>query len=117
MWVRGDGCSCNPIAYLSWMLHQTDLTNRPCAMEEVYAAHEADLAAQRQAAAPTQRAAAAAAREAGRAALHGDARQQVRDILTHRVRTAAASKGARIRAEQAARAEFVTHRRGAQTSW
>ena len=80
----------NPIAYLSWLLNQTDLTNRPCAREEVYAAYEADLAAQRRAAAPAQRAAAAAARDAARAALHGDAHQQVRDILTHRARVAPA---------------------------
>jgi hypothetical protein len=80
----------NPIAYLSWLLNQADLTDRPCAMEEVYAAYEAELAAQRRAAAPAQRAAAVAARAAGRAALHGEAHQQVRDILAQRARAAAA---------------------------
>jgi len=79
----------NPIAYLSWLLNQAYLTDRPCAMEEVYAAYEAELAAQRRAAAPTQRAA-VAARAAGRAALHGEAHQQVRDILAQRARAAAA---------------------------
>ena len=52
----------NPIAYLTWLLNQADLTDRPCAMEEVYAAYEAELAAQRRAAVPAQRAAAVAAR-------------------------------------------------------
>jgi len=85
----------NPIAYLSWLLNQTDLTNRPCAMEEVYAAYEADLAAQRRAEAPDRLAAAARAREAGREALHGEAHQQVRDILAHRARTAAAARTTR----------------------
>jgi len=102
----------NPIAYLSWLLNQTDLTERPCAMEEVYAAYEADLAAQRRAAAPAQRAAATQARDAARAALHGEAHQQVRDILTHQARTAAAGKADRIRAENAARAEFIARARG-----
>ena len=104
----------NPIAYLSWLLNQTDLTNRPCAMEEVYAAYEADLAPQRRAAAPAQHAATAAARDAGRAALHGEAHQQVRDILTQRTHTAAAGKADRIRAEHAASAEFITRQRGAR---
>jgi len=102
----------NPIAYLSWLLNQVDLTDRPCAMEEVYAAYEAELAAQRRAAAPARRAAAAAARAAGRAALQGDAHQQVRDILARRARTAAACKADRIRTEHAARTEFITRRRG-----
>ncbi len=102
----------NPIAYLSWLLNQTDLTDRPCAMEEVYATYEAELAAQRQASAPAQRAAAAVARDAGRAALQGDAHQQVRDILNHRARTAAAGKADRIRTENADRTEFITRRRG-----
>jgi len=102
----------NPIAYLSWLLNQTDLTNRPCAMEEVYAAYEAELAAQRRATAPAQHAATAAARADGRAALQGEAHQQVRDILTHRARTAVAGKADRIRAENAARAQFITRRRG-----
>jgi len=102
----------NPIAYLSWLLNQTDLTDRPCAMDEVYAAYEAELAAQRQAAAPAQRAAAAAAQDAGRAALHGEAHQQVRDILTHRAQTAAAGKADRIRTENADRTQFITRRRG-----
>jgi len=104
----------NPIAYLSWLLNQTDLTDRPCAMEEVYAAYEADLAAQRRAAAPAQHAATAAARDAGRAALHGEAHQQVRDILTQRTHTAAAGKADRIRAEHVASAEFITRQRGAR---
>jgi len=104
----------NPIAYLSWLLNQVDITDRPCAMEEVYAAYEADLAAQRQAAAPAHRAAADHARDAARAALHGEAHQQVRDILTHRGRVAAAGKAEWIRAEHAARAEFITRRRGAR---
>jgi len=82
----------NPIAYLSWLLNQTDLTNRPCAMDEVYAAYEADLAAQRRAEAPDRLAAAARAREAGREALHREAHQQVREILAHRARTAAAAR-------------------------
>ncbi len=56
----------NPIAYLSWLLNQTDLTNRPCAMDDVYAAHEAELGAQRQAATPAQHAATAADRAAGK---------------------------------------------------
>ncbi len=97
----------NPIAYLSWLLNQIDLTNRPCAMDDVYAAYEAELAAQRQAAATAQRAADAAARDAGRAALHGDAHHQVRDILTQRIQTAAAGKAEKIRADNAARAEFI----------
>jgi len=103
----------HPIAYLSWLLNQTDLTDRPCAMEEVYAAYEADLAAQRRAAAPAQQAAAAVAQDAARAALHGEAHQQVRDILTQRARAAAASKANGIRVNLVARAEFVTSRRGA----
>jgi len=82
----------NPIAYLSWLLNQVDLTNRPCAMEEVYAAYEADLAAQRRAEVPDRLAAAARARDAGREALHGEAHQQVREILAHRARTAAAAR-------------------------
>jgi len=82
----------NPIAYLSWLLNQTDLTNRPCAMDEVYTAYEAELAAQRRAEAPDRLAAAARAREAGREALHGEAHQQVREILAHRARTAAAAR-------------------------
>jgi len=102
----------NPIAYLSWLLNQTDLTNRPCAMEEVYAAYEADLAAQRHAAAPAWLAAAAHARQAAQAALQGEAHQQVRNILTQRARTAAAGKADRIRAEHTARTEFITRRRG-----
>ncbi len=102
----------NPIAYLSWLLNQIDLTNRPCAMDDVYAAYEAELAAQRQAAATAQRAADADARDAERAALHGEAHQQVRDILTQRVQTAAAGKAEKIRAEHAARAEFIARIRG-----
>jgi hypothetical protein len=102
----------NPIAYLSWLLNQVDLTNRPCAMDDVHAAYEAEMAAQRQAAAPAQRAAAVAARDSGRAALHGDAHHQVRDILTQRTHATAASKADRIRAEHAARAEFITRQRG-----
>jgi len=102
----------NPIAYLSWLLNQVDLTNRPCAMDDVYAAYEAELAAHRRAEAPDRLAAAAHARDAGRAALHGDAHQQVRDILTQRVRTAAAGKADRIRVENAARAEFIARIRG-----
>jgi len=102
----------NPVAYLSWLLNQTDLTDRPCAMDEVYAAYEADLAAQHRAAAPAQRADADHARDAGRAALHGEAHQQVRDILAQRARTAAAGKADRIRAEHADRAEFITRVRG-----
>ena len=102
----------NPIAYLSWLLNQVDLTNRPCAMEEVYAAYEAELAAQHRAEAPDRRAAAAQARDAGRAALQGDAHQQVRDILAHRVRAAAAGKADRIRADHTARTAFITRRRG-----
>jgi len=102
----------NPIAYLSWLLNRTDLTNRPCAMDDAYAAHQAELAAQRQAEAPARLAAAARNREAGRAALHGDAHQQVRNILTQRTRTAAASKADRIRAEHNARTQFITRRRG-----
>ena len=43
-------------------------TNRPCAMNDVYAAYQAE--------APAQRAAAIQAREVGRAVLHGDAHQQ-----------------------------------------
>jgi len=101
----------NPIAYLSWLLNQAALTDRPCAMEEVYAAYEAELAAQRRAAAPTRRAAAAAARAAGRAALHGEAHQQMRDILAQRSRNAAAGKAERIRAEYVARDAFITRRR------
>ena len=101
----------NPIAYLSWLLNQTDLTNRPCAMDDVYAAYEAELAAQRQAAAPAQRAADADAQDAGRAALQGEAHQQVRDILTQRTRTTAAGKADRIRTENAARTEFITRQR------
>jgi len=102
----------NPIAYLSWLLNQVDLTNRPCAMDDVYAAYEAELAAQHRAAASAQRAAAVAARDAGRAALHGDAHHQVRDILTQRARTAAADKADQIRAENAVHAVFTTRRRG-----
>jgi len=102
----------NPIAYLSWLLNQIDLTNRPCAMDDVYAAYEAELAAHSQAAARDRLAAAAHAQEGGRAALHGEAHHQVRDILTQRARTAAASKAEKIRAENAARAEFITRRRG-----
>ncbi len=102
----------NPIAYLSWLLNQADLTNRPCAMDDAYTAHEAELAAQRQAAAPDQHAATAAARAAGRAALHGDAHQQVRNILTQRTHTAATDKADRIRAEHNARTQFITRRRG-----
>ncbi len=102
----------NPIAYLSWLLNQVDLTNRPCAMDDFYAAYEAELAAHRRAEAPDRLAAAAHARDAGRAALHGDAHQQVRDILTQRVRTAAAGKADRIRVENAARAEFIARIRG-----
>jgi len=101
----------NPIAYLSWLLNQTDLTNRPCAMDDAYAAHEAELAAQRQAEAPAQHAAAIHAREAGQAALRGDAHQQVRNILTQRTRTTATRKADRIRAENNARTEFITRRR------
>jgi len=85
--------ACSPTrttpSLLSWLLNQAYLTDRPCAMEEVYAAYEAELAAQRRAAAPTQRAA-VAARAAGRAALHGEAHQQVRDIFAQRARAAAA---------------------------
>ena len=102
----------NPIAYLSWLLNQVDLTNRPCAMDDVYAAYEAELAAQHRAEAPDRLAAAAAARDTGRAALHGDAHHQVRDILTQRIETAAAGKADQIRAENAARTEFITRRRG-----
>jgi len=104
----------NPIAYLSWLLNQTDLTNRPCAMDDVYAAYEAELAAHSRAEAPDRRAAAAAARKAGRAALHGEAHQQVRDILTQRVQTAAAGKAEKIRVENAARTVFITRQRGAR---
>jgi len=82
----------NPIAYLSWLLNQIDLTNRPYAMDDVYAAYEADLAAHSQAAARDRLAAAAHARQAGRAALHGEAHQQVREILARRARTAAAAR-------------------------
>lgn len=57
---------------------------------------------------PAQHAATAAARAAGRAALHGDAHQQVRNILAQRARAAAD----RIRAERNARTEFITRRRG-----
>jgi len=102
----------NPIAYLSWLLNQTDLTNRPCAMDDVYAAYEAELAAHHRAAAPDRLTADAAAREAGRAALHGEAHHQVRDILTQRARTAAVAKAEKIRAEDAARAEFIARQRG-----
>jgi len=104
----------NPIAYLSWLLNQTDLTNRLCAMDDVYAAYEAELAAHSRAEAPDQRAAAAAAREAGRAALHREAHKQVRDILTQRTRAAAAGKADRIRVENTARTEFITRQRGAR---
>jgi len=100
----------NPIAYLSWLLNKADLTNRPCAMDDVYAAHEAELAAQRQAAAPAQHAATIHAREVGRAALHGDAHQQVRNILTQRTHAAAAGKADRIRAEHNTRTQFITLR-------
>jgi len=62
--------------------------------------------------APDRLAAAAYARQAGRAALHGDAHHQVRDILTQRIETAAAGKADQIRAENAARTEFITRRRG-----
>ncbi len=79
-------------------------TNRPCAMDDVYAAYQAE--------APAQRAAAIQAREVGRAALHGDAHQQVRNILAHRVRVAAAGKAKQVRAENAAYAEFITWARG-----
>jgi len=102
----------NPIAYLSWLLNQVDLTNRPCAMDDVYAAYEAELAAQHRAAAPDRLAAAAHAREAGRAALHGDAHHQVQDILAQRTHAAATSKADRIRVENAARAEFIARIRG-----
>ncbi len=74
----------NPIAYLSWLLNQTDLTNRPCAMDDVYAAYEADLTAQRRAAVPAQLAAASHARRVGRAALQGDGHRQVREVLAQR---------------------------------
>jgi len=79
-------------------------TNRPCAMDDVYAAYQAE--------APAQRAAAIQAREVGRAALHGDAHQQVRNILAHRVRVAAAGKAKQVRAENAAYAEFIAWARG-----
>jgi len=79
----------NPIAYLSWLLNQVDLTNRLCAMDDVYAAYEADLAAQ-----------------------HREAHHQVRGVLTQRARTAAAGKAEKIRAEKAVHAEFITRRRG-----
>ena len=104
----------NPIAYLSWLLNQVDLTHRPCAMDEVYAAYEAELAAQHRAEAPDRLTADAHAhaRDAGRAALHGEAHQQVHDILTQRVQTAAAGKAEKIRAEHAARAEFIARIRG-----
>ncbi len=102
----------NPIAYLSWLLNQANLTNRPCAMDDAYTAYEAELAAQRQAAAPAQHAATAAARDVGRAALHGDAHQQVRNILTQRTRTTATRKADRIRAENNVRTEFIIRRRG-----
>jgi len=102
----------NPIAYLSWLLNQVDLTNRPCAMDDVYAAYEADLAAQRRAEVPDRLAAVARARDAGRAALHGDAHQQVRDILAQRTHAAATSKADRVRVENAARAEFIARMRG-----
>lgn len=102
----------NPIAYLSWLLNQVNLTNRPCAMDDAYTAYEAELAAQRQAAAPAQHAATAAARDVGRAALHGDAHQQVRNILTQRTRTTATRKADRIRAENNVRTEFIIRRRG-----
>jgi len=36
----------------------------------------------------------------------------VRDILTQRIETAAAGKADQIRAENAARTEFITRRRG-----
>jgi len=81
-------------------------------MDEAYAAYEAELAAQRRAVAPDRLAAAAHAREAGRAALHGDEHQQVRDILAQRARAAATGKTDRIRAENAARPEFITRQRG-----
>jgi len=74
----------NPIAYLSWLLNQTDLTDRPCAMDDVYAAYEAELAAQRRAAVPAQLAAASHARRVGRAALQGDGHRQVREVLAQR---------------------------------
>jgi len=74
----------NPIAYLSWLLNQVNLTNRPCAMDDVYAAYEAELAVQRRAAVPAQLAAAAHARRVGRAALHGDGHRQVREVLAQR---------------------------------
>jgi len=102
----------NPIAYLSWLLNQVDLTNRPCAMDDIYAAYEAELAAQHRAAAPAQLAAAARARDAAQAALHGEAHHQVRDILAQRARTAAAGKAEKIRAENAARAQFIARVRG-----
>jgi len=87
-------------------------TNRPCAMGDVYAAYQAELGAQRQAEAPAQRAAAIQAREVGRPALHGDAHQQVRNILAHRARVAAAGKAKQVRAENAAYAEFIAWARG-----
>jgi hypothetical protein len=102
----------NPIAYLSWLLNQADLTDRPCAMDEVYAAYEAELAAQRQASAPAQLVAAAHARQAAQAALHGGAHQQVRDVLAQRARVAAAGKADRIRTENAVRAQFIARVRG-----
>jgi len=102
----------NPIAYLSWLLNQIDLTNRPCAMDDVYAAYQAELAAHHRTEARDRLAAAAHARDAGRAALHGHAHHQVRDILTQRARTAAAGKVDGIRAQNAARVEFITRRRG-----
>jgi len=74
----------NPIAYLSWLLNQTDLTDRPCAMDDVYATYEAELAAKRQAAVPAQLAAAAHARRVGRAALQGDGHRQVQEVLAQR---------------------------------
>jgi len=74
----------NPIAYLSWLLNQIDLTNRPCAMDDVYAAYQAGLAAHHRAAARDRLAAAAHARQAGRAALQGDGHRQVREVLAQR---------------------------------
>jgi len=74
----------NPIAYLSWLLNQVDLADRPCALDDVYAAYEAELAAKRQAAVPAQLAAAAHARRVGRAALQGDGHRQVREVLAQR---------------------------------
>jgi len=76
----------NPIGYLSWMLNNADLADRPCALDDARATEEAADAARRVAAQLAARTAAPAHRAAAREALHGPGRAHVQTVLDELVR-------------------------------